>query len=212
MLKKKVTNSTSSSSSGLALQCGHLLLQLGVDLVHLGATAAATLAANNARRRQQQKRRCHQQQNTKASKYANNLGAMPDDRGTRMTQFVLAGPLVVVPQQKIILWRKKGSWISEYISKGECTLLTSRLARQYQQKTCLHRLHIIWAQPSSFSMGTAHMGQHLMSSLSNGIPISSWPSAIRRRPNSSQLILGWYCKNRMKDKGFTSDYLSRPSI
>lgn len=53
-------------------------------------------------------------------------------------------------------------------------VLTSREARQYQQKTCLHRLHIIWAQPSSFSMGTAHIGQHLMSSESNVMPGMGW--------------------------------------
>jgi hypothetical protein len=49
-------------------------------------------------------------------------------------------------------------------------ILTSSEARQYQQKTCLHLLHIIWAQPSSFSIGTAHIGQHLMSSESKAIP------------------------------------------
>lgn len=56
-------------------------------------------------------------------------------------------------------------------------VLTSKLARQYQQNTCLHRLHIIWAQPSSFSIGTLHMGQHLMRSESNGMPgCSIFPS------------------------------------
>lgn len=70
------------------------------------------------------------------------------------------------------------------------SLLTSKLAKQYQQKTCLQRLHIICAQPSSFSIGTAHMGQHLMRSLSKGIPISSWPSAAKRRLCSSQVIFG----------------------
>lgn len=76
-------------------------------------------------------------------------------------------------------------------------MLTSKLARQYQQKTCLHRLHIIWAQPSSFSIGTAHIGQHLIRSLSNGMPISSWPSAIKRRLFSSQVILGChYVRNK----------------
>ena len=48
--------------------------------------------------------------------------------------------------------------------------LTSKEAKQYQQNTCLHLLHIICAQPSSFSMGTEHIGQHLMLSLSNGMP------------------------------------------
>lgn len=49
-------------------------------------------------------------------------------------------------------------------------LRTSRLAKQYQQKTCLQRLHIIWAQPSSFSIGTTHIGQYFIRSLSNGSP------------------------------------------
>uniref|UniRef100_A0A182VDG4 Uncharacterized protein n=1 Tax=Anopheles merus TaxID=30066 RepID=A0A182VDG4_ANOME len=63
------------------------------------------------------------------------------------------------------------------------------LARQYQQKTCLHRLHIICAQPSSFSIGTVHIGQHLMRSLSNGMPNASvWPSTARRREFSSHDI------------------------
>lgn len=67
-------------------------------------------------------------------------------------------------------------------------LLTSRLAKQYQQKTCLQRLHIICAHPSSFSIGTAHIGQHFMRSESNGMPIlSSAPFAAKRRAFSSQL-------------------------
>lgn len=49
-------------------------------------------------------------------------------------------------------------------------ILTSKDAKQYQQNTCLHLLHIIWAQPSSFSIGTEHIGQHLMWSLPKGIP------------------------------------------
>lgn len=40
--------------------------------------------------------------------------------------------------------------------------LTSRDSRQYQQKACLQFLHIIWAQPSSLSMYTLHLGQRLM--------------------------------------------------
>lgn len=50
------------------------------------------------------------------------------------------------------------------------SILTSKLVRQYQQKTCLQRLHIICAQPSSFSIGTLHIGQHFIKSESNGIP------------------------------------------
>lgn len=49
-------------------------------------------------------------------------------------------------------------------------VLTSSEARQYQQKTCLHLLHNIWAHPSSFSIGTLHIGQHLINSESNVTP------------------------------------------
>ncbi len=51
-------------------------------------------------------------------------------------------------------------------------LLTSSDVRQYQQNTCLHRLHIIWAQPSFLSIGTWHNGQRFMfesSAALNGI-------------------------------------------
>jgi hypothetical protein len=67
--------------------------------------------------------------------------------------------------------------------------LTSKDAKQYQQKTCLQRLHIIWAQPSSFSIGTLHMGQHLMRSESKGMlgsMRSVCPSFVRRLVFSSQ--------------------------
>lgn len=74
--------------------------------------------------------------------------------------------------------------------------LTSKLARQYQQNTCLHRLHIIWAQPSSFSIGTLHIGQHLIKSLSNGIPmLSISPSAASLFVFSSHEIRGCHCNN-----------------
>ena len=55
-------------------------------------------------------------------------------------------------------------------------LLTSSEAEQYQQNTCLHRLHIIWAHPASLSMGTRHTGHLLMCSLqgSSG-PWWVWP-------------------------------------
>lgn len=76
--------------------------------------------------------------------------------------------------------------------------LTSKLAKQYQQNTCLHRLHIIWAQPSSFSIGTEHIGQHLMRSLSNGMPmVSSSPMAAKRLIFSSQLRVWCHYKIRM---------------
>jgi len=50
--------------------------------------------------------------------------------------------------------------------------LTSSDAKQYQQNTCLQRLHIICAQPESRSMGTWHIGQRFTSESSvllNGI-------------------------------------------
>lgn len=51
-------------------------------------------------------------------------------------------------------------------------ILTSKEAKQYQQKTCLQRLHIIWAQPSFLSIGTWQSGHRLIwasSELLNGI-------------------------------------------
>lgn len=50
--------------------------------------------------------------------------------------------------------------------------LTSSDAMQYQQKTCLHLLHIIWAQPSFRSIGKWQTGQRLIgasTAASNGI-------------------------------------------
>lgn len=86
-------------------------------------------------------------------------------------------------------------WTSESRTKAK---LTSKLAKQYQQNTCLHRLHIIWAQPSSFSIGTEHIGQHLMRSLSNGMPmVSSSPMAAKRLIFSSQLRVWCHYKIRM---------------
>lgn len=76
------------------------------------------------------------------------------------------------------------------------TVLTSKLARQYQQNTCLHRLHIICAHPSSFSMGTPHIGQHLIRSLSNEIPmVSACPSAANFFIFSSHEIRGCHCNS-----------------
>lgn len=69
-------------------------------------------------------------------------------------------------------------------------LLTSKEARQYQQKTCLHRLHIICAHPSSFSIGTLHIGQHLIKSelkLSPGSIKSERPSFSKRLEFSSHV-------------------------
>lgn len=56
--------------------------------------------------------------------------------------------------------------ISKFLHKlhNSCPFskLTSNDCRQYQQKTCLQRLHIIWAQPSFLSIGTWHIGQRLI--------------------------------------------------
>lgn len=117
-----------------------------------------------------------------------------------MPELVLAGTLVVVSQQEVVLKREKEALFTDYreVCHGK---LTSKLAKQYQQKTCLHRLHIICAQPSSFSMGTAHIGQHLMRSLSKGMPRASvWPSAASRRVFSSQDIVGCHWKKKKKRK------------
>ena len=46
-------------------------------------------------------------------------------------------------------------------------VLTSSKVKQYQQKTWLHLLHIIWAHPVSLSIGIEQTGQCLI------IPVSS---------------------------------------
>jgi len=69
------------------------------------------------------------------------------------------------------------SWIPEFMTNKNYYSranweLTSSDAKQYQQKTCLQRLHIICAQPESRSMGTWHIGQRFTSESSvllNGI-------------------------------------------
>ena len=50
---------------------------------------------------------------------------------------------------------------------------------QYQQNTCLHRRHIIWAQPASRSIGTRHIGHRLMYSV---LTISCVPYSSHVRP------------------------------
>lgn len=93
-----------------------------------------------------------------------------------MTEFVFARSLVVVSQQKVVLKKKKFIYWSTIIiaidvrRSVRVRILTSSEARQYQQNTCLHRLHIICAHPSSFSIGTEHIGQHFILSLSIGMP------------------------------------------
>lgn len=67
------------------------------------STAYATLTAHNARGGQQQKRRGDQQQNAEPSENANDLRAMPDDRGARMAELVFARSAIVVSQQKVVL-------------------------------------------------------------------------------------------------------------
>ncbi len=63
-----------------------------------------------------------------------------------------------------------------YLSKRkEKWELTSSEVRQYQQKTCLQRLHIICAQPASRSINTLHIGHFLI--------VSSLSQAIRSSPS-----------------------------
>ena len=45
-------------------------------------------------------------------------------------------------------------FLKYYRSVLENVFLTSKDVRQNQQNTCLHLLHIIWAQPASLSIGT----------------------------------------------------------
>lgn len=120
---------------------------------------------------------------------------MPDDRCSRMTELVFARTFVVVTQQEIILHKEITISHRRISLRSAQRKLTSKLAKQYQQKTCLHRLHIICAQPSSFSMGTAHIGQHFIRSLSNSIIESCRPPSLREF--SSQVIDGchWREKN-----------------
>lgn len=99
-------------SSHLALQRSDLLLQFGVHLVDLGPGAPSALAADDAGSSQEQQRRGHQQQNAKAGEDPNHLGTMPDHRGPRVPQLVLARSLVVVAQQEVILQEYKLDQIS----------------------------------------------------------------------------------------------------
>lgn len=64
--------------------------------------------------------------------------------------------------------------------------LTSSDVRQYQQKTCLHLLHIICAHPSSFSIGTAHKGQLFINSEPPG------PESNNGNPSSAPKVKA-YC-------------------
>lgn len=76
-------------------------------LFEFGRTAAdATLAAHDTGRRQQKQRRCHQQQDAEAGKDSDDLGPVPHDRGARVAEFVLAGALVVVAQEEVVLEKK----------------------------------------------------------------------------------------------------------
>lgn len=69
------------------------------------ALAATAPAAQQARCCQQQKRRGQQKQEAEPSKDANHLCPVPDDRCPRVAQLVLARPLVVMPQEEVIVER-----------------------------------------------------------------------------------------------------------
>ena len=70
---------------------------------------------------------------------------------------------------------------------SQSVVLTSSEAMQYQQKTWRHLRHIIWAQPASLSMGTRHIGHHLIFSEVRGswLPAvwgrQEWPGSQGRR-------------------------------
>ena len=69
---------------------------------------------------------------------------------------------------------------------GEC-FLTSNELRQYQQNTCLHRLHIICAHPASRSIGTWHIGHFLIVSFQpRASSQPGLPRATRSAPFSEQ--------------------------
>ena len=80
-----------------------------------------------------------------------DLRPVPDDGGAAVAQLPLALARVVVAQEEVILGSRWGHMIGgkERQLKMACfcvtlrALLTSRDVRQYQQKTCLQRLHII---------------------------------------------------------------------
>lgn len=67
--------------------------------------AAAAAAAQEARCRQQEQGRGQQEQKSKASKDAHNLSPVPDDGSSRVAELVLAGSLVIVTQQKVVVER-----------------------------------------------------------------------------------------------------------
>ena len=92
------------------------------------------------------------------TKYFAHLSAVPDNGSSTVAKFALAVAGVVVAEQEVVLSHNivPGSLIiitnqQHNHDDQNCkvivyhlSLLTSREVRQYQQNTCLHRLHIIW--------------------------------------------------------------------
>lgn len=88
----------------MTLQRHSRIVVVHLGFLELGRTATySTFAAHDAGRRQEQQRRGHQQQDPEPGKDANHLRPVPHDRGPRVAQFILAGTLVVMPQQEVIV-------------------------------------------------------------------------------------------------------------
>lgn len=91
---------------GRRLQGHRRVVVVHIRLFEFGRTAAdATLAAHDTGRRQQEQRGRNQQQDAEAGKDSDDLGPVPHDRGARVAEFVLAGALVVVAQEEVVLER-----------------------------------------------------------------------------------------------------------
>lgn len=89
---------------GRRLQCHRRIVVVHFRLFEFGRTAAdATLAAHDTGRRQQEQWGRNQQQDAEAGKDSDDLGPVPHDRGARVAEFVLAGALVVVAQEEVVI-------------------------------------------------------------------------------------------------------------
>ena len=133
-----------------------------------------------------------------------HLGPVENDWETRVSQFTLTLSRVVVAEKEVILKRFQVN----YEQFGDL-LLTSSDVRQYQQKTCLHLLHIIWAQPASLSIGTAHIGHLLMFSASAPAihiatsPAMSTPCLTRAAPFSAHERPGCQAEEQSEQNSLT---------
>ena len=137
-----------------------------------------------------------------------NLSSVKDDRETRVAKFSLTFSRVIVAEKEVVLK------LLRFINRYHCSvvfsaILTSSEVRQYQQKTCLHLLHIIWAQPASLSIGTAHIGHLLMFSASAPAihmatsPAMSAPCLTRAAPFSAQVRPGCHAEEHREQNSLT---------